>query len=243
MKNKKKISILLFFSLSTSILLILFSLLSSVSSVKAVHNLASYAYKIDKQNNDSISSNLLYSITYAGAELYSKILELTNKSSQLLASAVLEQLVESKNFNLKDNSLKFDKYNDFFLDNSKSSSNIFYWGNKRNVPSDIIKSLNSLKEIEYLFSSLKDTGNNYYNEVWVVSPKKFAFEYPADNKYYMNKNKKQLNKYYNSFFDFPDKLEDKSIEILPSIFDRPYADFSEKLVMGARTAIYHNGIY
>jgi serine phosphatase RsbU (regulator of sigma subunit) len=242
-KNKKRIKLIVFI-LGLTAILIFISLAGIFFSGRVILDLAKYAYKIDQQNNKRLSSDLFYSITKETANFYSNKFKETANLVNILASNVQKQLVNSKSFNLSNNSIDLTKYKskNFFVDTSQSIYNIYYWGDEDTVPSEVIKQLNSIKSIGTIFKSIKNMSDKYFYSVYVISVNKYDFTYPQLDAYYKNiKDKSTFDKFY-LFKDFPLQLKDKNIKVnLPCIFERPYRDASDEIVMGVKTGIYNNG--
>jgi serine phosphatase RsbU (regulator of sigma subunit) len=213
-------------------------------SSKEISSLAEYACKIDQKNNSALSADLFYNNAVDIEQFWSKNFEVTANAVKMLAENVQEQITANDEIKIFNKNVKLEEYKDrnFYIDKSQNLFNIIYWNESKNIPLRVTQSLNSLKSIGNVFIGIKNLNPKFYYDVYVISTKGYTFGYPRLTSYFENIQDNTIYKKYYPFDDFPSTIRDKEAKVLlPCIFQRPYRDFSGKLILPVKAGIYENG--
>ena len=247
MKNTKKpkIKLVIIFTIILSAFLITISLKFTYSSRAAVANVARVAYEIDQKNNDILTSEMFYDITNERADDWSKRFLLTGDVIEMLARIIQKKLIEiDKDYSDKYGNIYLTKYKnrDFFVDETSDEYDIYYWGNKDAVPSNILHELYAINSISGILKGMSKLRTKFFYSLYFLSVDHYVYSFPRIDSYYKDtKNSKEFNTYF-LFEDFPAKRLDTAENMLvtQSMYSKPYRDGSGKVVITIKAGIYDN---
>ncbi|MCP4181677.1 MAG: SpoIIE family protein phosphatase [bacterium] len=179
MSKRKKIKLaVLFISLLTVILVLLFVALSNIS-LSSVAKLGQKAINIDIENSKKISTTFFKEIADRSAREYSNKFDEITGFTAIFAKQVKSELKFTSKLNSSNTAIKLTKYRDKkFYVNELNNVNAIYWGNTDNhIPDKILKRMNSIAGLIETYSGIFMRKLNVLS-IWGVDYENFAIIYP-----------------------------------------------------------------
>ena len=235
MKKKRKPKLALLFIIGLLVVLILLSAVLTFVSVDSVRDLGVYAVKIDKENNDVLSSELFLKLTNEASDGYSKRINLVATFLDVFAENVLSKLKSNsstkktikKNYGFK----KYPNRNFSAYLFAEREFDLVYFGDKNEVSQKVITQADSLSNLLSACKKIVNKNQSLMKYVWVITTDKLEFCYTS---YLLDANKipylSSINKFYDCVTNqFPLKSKD------------PNAVSPVRIYSPVRN-LYHNGL-
>ncbi|MCP4181661.1 MAG: SpoIIE family protein phosphatase [bacterium] len=247
MRKKRKPKLAVLFIIGLLLVLILLSAVLTFVSIGSVRNLGDYAVKIDRENNDQLSSELFLKLTNEASEGYSNRVKLVATFLNVFSENVLSQLRSNsspkKSIKMSYDFKKYPNRNFSAYLLPEREFDLIYFGDKNEVPQKVISQADSISDLLPACKKIVNENQNLMKSVWVFTTDKLEFCYPA---YLPDANKipylSSINKFYERITcHFPLKSNDPN-EVSPVIIYSPLRNLYYEGVIDLymETSIYDN---